>query len=121
MLSSFRQTTCLFCIGTIYIFYMYLDTASRCRQESLVRTAEKGWGRGASCPGPPGFWGSLKIIFCAPVIFLGETFPRKVQDIYFLGKVRNLVLKIEVKSLESNYNVPVRKNFSENFFCNRGS
>jgi hypothetical protein len=92
MLSSFRQTTCLFCIGTIYIFYMYLDTASRCRQGSLVRTAEKG-GRGASCPGPPGFWGSLKIIFCAPVIFLGEIFARKGPDIYFLGKVPKFGIK----------------------------
>ena len=29
----------------------------------------------------------------------------------FWAKYQNLVLKIEVKSLESNYNVPVRKNF----------
>ena len=48
-------------------------------------------------------------------------FRAKGKIFIFWAKYRNLVLKIEVKSLESNYNVPVRKNFSGKMFCNRGS
>ena len=34
----------------------------------------------------PRFWGPLEIFCWAPVIFLGEIFPRKGQDICFFGQ-----------------------------------
>ena len=72
---------------------MYLDTASRCRQGSLVRAAERGEGQGGKFPPAPSVLGSLKKFCWAPVIFLGEIFPRKGQDICFLGKVPNFGMK----------------------------
>jgi hypothetical protein len=68
----------------------------------------------------------LSIPYVLPMFFMGKLprapvirwkYPRKGQDIWvFLAKYRNLVWKIEVKSLEINYNVLVRKKFPLKFF-----
>ena len=74
------------------------------------RAAERGGGggRGQIAPGPQVL--KAQEIFCwAPVIFLGEIFPRKGQDIFWGAKYRNLVGKIEVKSLQRTH--PVEKKF----------
>jgi hypothetical protein len=79
---------------------------------------------GGGLPRGPRFWGPLEIFCWAPVIFLEEIFPRKGQDIWFLGESNEIWY-------ENNYIVLVRKNFfpkklstgerlSENFFWNRG-
>jgi hypothetical protein len=58
----------------------------------MSRTAERG--QGGKLPRAPRFWRPLEIFCWAPVIFLGEIFPRKGQDIcVFLDKVPKFGMK----------------------------
>jgi hypothetical protein len=49
------------------------------------RAAERGGGGRGGLPRGLRFWRPLEIFCWAPVIFLGEIFPRKGEDIFFLG------------------------------------
>jgi hypothetical protein len=84
---------------------MYLDTASRCRQGSLVRAAERG-GQWGNFPRAPSHF------LLGPIIFLGEKFPRKGQDIYFLGKVP----KFGIKNWGKVAGKQLQRTRAENFF-----
>jgi hypothetical protein len=68
-------------------------------------------GGGQIAPGPE-VLGAPEQFFVGPQSFLCvKYFHAKDKISVFLAKYRNLAWKIEIKSLENNYNVLVRKNF----------
>jgi hypothetical protein len=96
----------LYCMDTrLLVAIMGLQTSTLIWTILLVartvlrkgRAAEgQGGGRGGNCSGPLGSEGPRNFLL-GPSHLLGEIFPRKGQDICFLGaKYRNLVRKIEV-------------------------
>jgi hypothetical protein len=79
-----------------------------------------GGGRGQISPGPQVLRAPRNFLL-GPSNYLGEIFPRKGQDIFvfFWAKYWNSVRKIEVKALESNYKVLVRKIFFTKKCCRK--
>jgi hypothetical protein len=75
-----------------------------------TRAAERGGAGGQIAPGPQV---APRIFLLGPSHFFGWNISaQRARYLFFWAKYRNLVWKIEVRSLESNYNVLVRKNVS---------
>jgi hypothetical protein len=75
----------------------------------VSRAAERGGGQGGKLPGPRG---APEIFLLGPSLFcVLNISAQRTRYLVFLAKYRNLAWKIEKKSLESNCNVLVRKNF----------
>ena len=77
-------------------------------------------GQGGKLPRAPRSWGPLEIFCWAPVIIWVKYFREKGKIyLFFWAKYWNSVRKIEVKALESNYNVLVRKIFFTKKCCRK--